>query len=351
MKLGLRGITVMAATGDTGVQGAAQQGGSPASCNPFLPVFPASSPYVTAVGGTQFSFRTAEACWTNVYSLGTASSIAFACPDQDVGEITCSADTGAMITTGGGFSNRFAMPEYQKKHVARYLELANSSLTTGFLPPESHFNASGRAYPDMAAIGQNVPVVFDGELQMTGGTSASTPILAGLVALINGKRLQKKMKPMGFLNPWLYHTHSKDPSIVTDVKYGNNSGGNRLLPTYASCEYGFNAIPGWDAATGLGSPYFSKMLQQAMLTDPVSSSGDGDGSSFSWKDVGVAAGSAVLGAVIAVAAMMYFGKHHCGVQSGSPPRSGRNRSTSETDLSDKMLNGSEQEDREYSRLS
>jgi len=187
MKLGLRGITILVATGDAGVQGATQMGGSPPSCRPFLPVFPASSPYVTSVGGTQFSFRTSEACWTQVYSLGTGSSTEFACPDLDVGEIACSAHTGAMITTGGGFSNVFPVPDYQKKAVNSFKKFANSSLTTGFLPPPEYFNQTGRGYPDLAAIGQNVPVVFARALQMTGGTSASTPIVAGLVSLINSR--------------------------------------------------------------------------------------------------------------------------------------------------------------------
>jgi len=256
MKLGLRGITLLVATGDTGVQGAAQQGGSPPSCKPFLPVWPASSPYVTAVGGTQFSFRTQEACWTDVYSLGTPASINFACPDLDVGEIVSSADTGAMITSGGGFSNKFAMPAYQRLAVEEYLRQGNSTLTTGFLPPAEYFNATGRGYPDISAVGQNVPVVFNGTLQMTGGTSASTPIVAGIFALINDRRLASGKPPLGFINPWLYQTYRKKPQAFSDVKYGNNSGGNRLLPTYTSCEYGFTAIPGWDAASGLGSPDF-----------------------------------------------------------------------------------------------
>ena len=142
---------MLCATGDSGVQGATQMGGSPASCRPFLPVFPASSPYVTAVGGTQFSFRTSEACWTNVYSLGTGQAVDFSCPDLDVGEITCSADTGAMITSGGGFSNAFPMPDYQKKAVQAFFDTANGSDTAGTLPPPEFFNMTGRGYPDLGA--------------------------------------------------------------------------------------------------------------------------------------------------------------------------------------------------------
>jgi hypothetical protein len=62
LKLGLRGLSIFVATGDTGVQGAAQPGGAPPQCAPFVPTFPATSPFVTAVGGSQFSDHTTEVC-------------------------------------------------------------------------------------------------------------------------------------------------------------------------------------------------------------------------------------------------------------------------------------------------
>eukprot|EP00931_Biecheleriopsis_adriatica_P049177 TRINITY_DN28438_c0_g1_i1.p1 TRINITY_DN28438_c0_g1~~TRINITY_DN28438_c0_g1_i1.p1 ORF type:complete len:771 (-),score=102.08 TRINITY_DN28438_c0_g1_i1:21-2333(-) len=255
-KLGLRGVTVLAATGDTGVQGAAQQGGSPPRCAPYAPVWPASSPYITAVGATMISNHVSEVCNVKrVYAMGTNSSMPFSCPEMDIGEIVCTTEKGAMITGGGGFSDRFPRPFYQNEAVDEYLMNPGLGLNT------SLFNASGRAYPDISAIGQNIPIVFEGQLVMVGGTSSSSPIVAGLVALLNGERLAAGHAPLGFLNPLLYSVYAKHPTIVNDVRVGSNRGSNLLLPPeqFQNCHSGFPAAPGWDASTGLGSPNFMQM--------------------------------------------------------------------------------------------
>lgn len=246
MKLGLRGVSVLTATGDTGVQGAAQAGGAPPQCAPFVPVWPATSPYVTAVGGTQFSTHTTALCDVEeVYSYGTLSGLPFSCPDDDIGEIACSADTGAMITTGGGFSNRYPRPDYQQRQVTEYLANRQQDL-----PPTELFNSTGRGYPDISAISQNVPVVFNEQVVMVGGTSAAAPIASGLISSLNGARLAIGKPVLGFLNPLLYSVEQVFPESYIDVRVGDNSGGNRLGPEYTSCDYGFKALPGWDASTG-----------------------------------------------------------------------------------------------------
>ena len=258
LKLGLRGVTVLAASGDTGVQGGAQAGGAPPRCAPFAPLWPASSPYVTAVGGTQFSDRVTSACsFNNVFAYGTPAFMPFACPDDNIGEIASSCATGAMITSGGGFSQRWPRPPYQQSAVGGYLRDAA-------LPPASYFNRNGRGYPDLAAVSQNVPVHFNGSLQMVGGTSSAAPIVAAVVALLNAERLRLRMPPLGMINPWLYKVAARHPDAFNDVRAGNNSGGNRLLPKYVECEHGFEARPGWDAVTGFGSPNFLAMLAHAV---------------------------------------------------------------------------------------
>ena len=280
MKLGLRGVTVLIATGDTGIQGAAQPGGAPPSCYPFHSIFPASSPHVTSVGATQFSTHVSPICDVeNVYSMGTSSSIPFSCPDDDVGEITCSTDTGAMITSGGGFSNYFSRPWYQDHAVKWYHH--DCADQPGCTPRDGSYNLTGRGFPDIAAIGQNVPTIFNGTLVMVGGTSAAAPIAAGLISLLNAELLRLGRPSLGFMNPWLYSLAQQFPDSITDVRSGNNSGGNRLLPTYVSCESGFRSIPGWDPATGLGSLNFERMLAHLLppgassLSAPTSHSGKG----------------------------------------------------------------------------
>ena len=54
--------------------------------------------------------------------------------------------------------------------------------------------------------------------------------------------------------------------VLFDVRVGNISGGNRLLPKYEDCAEGFAALPGWDAATGLGSPDFTRLLRHMPLS-------------------------------------------------------------------------------------
>ena len=184
LKLGLRGVTVLAASGDTGVQGAAQSGGSPPRCAPFAPVWPASSPYVTSVGATMVSNHVAEVCNVDqVYAMQSNSSMPFACPETTVGEIVCSTQRGSMITSGGGFSKRFPQPEYQREAIEEYLSQVEVN--------EHLFNKAGRGYPDLSATGSNVPIIFQKRLTMVGGTSASSPIVAGLIALLNGERRQE----------------------------------------------------------------------------------------------------------------------------------------------------------------
>jgi tripeptidyl-peptidase I len=277
MILGLRGVTVVVASGDTGIQGSAQAGGAPPTCTPFQPTYPASSPYVTTVGGTQFSDHVLPLCdLEQVYAVGTEAYMPFACPDDDVGEIVCSTDTGAMITSGGGMSNRFERPWYQDNLVPYYL--------TKYCGEIVHmFNSTGRGYPDISAVGQNVPSAWKGRIQMAGGTSSSAPIVAGILSLLNGERLAEGLPSLGFVNPFLYTIGEEYPAALNDIVAGNNSGGNRLLPEYVTCEHGFVAQSGWDAATGLGSLNFAAILPHVVPNPrngnaPFNGGGDdGDG--------------------------------------------------------------------------
>ena len=215
MKLGLRGVSVLVASGDQGVWG---REGFPVGSKKFHPDYPASSPYVTAVGGTDFA----------QYSV--------------VG------DEKAWRDGGGGFSDTFPRPAYQQAAVASYLA-SNTSM-----PDASLFNSSGRAYPDVSALGgeQNPYCVSTAKL-LTGvaGTSASTPVFAGIVAKINELRLASGKPTLGFLNPFLY----QNPGALNDVTLGENKGDFKV---------GFKAAPGWDPATGLGTPNFQKLAKAAM---------------------------------------------------------------------------------------
>merc|ERR1711924_312508 len=93
--------------------------------------------------------------------------------------------------------------------------------------------------------------------------SAAAPVVSGMIASINGARLALGKPKLGFLNPMLYGLQVRAPEGYIDVRVGNNSGGNRLGPTYTSWGYGFKALPGWDAVTGLGSLNFDLLYGYA----------------------------------------------------------------------------------------
>ena len=157
----------------------------------------------------------------------------------------------SRFTSGGGFSDIAPQPDYQKAAVSAYLK---SNIV---LPPVGYFNASGRGTPDVAAIGHNLLIVDGGQSEPVGGTSASSPIFAAIVALLNAASINKSGKPLGFLNPLLYKMAVDVPAAFHDVTIGDNKCTEQSCS--ASCQ-GYVAAAGWDAVTGLGTPNFEKML-------------------------------------------------------------------------------------------
>merc|ERR1712194_594159 len=172
MKAGAKGISILFASGDQGVCG--RSGCGLLSHSRFHPDFPAASPYITAVGGTDFA----------------GSSI---------------GDETAWSDGGGGFSDTFDIPEYQKAAVAAYKAASDADL-----PPQKLWNNTGRGYPDIAALG-------------VAGTSASCPTASGVFALLSGLRASKGKPPLGFLNPFIY----QNPTAFQDVTSGVNGGGRK----------------------------------------------------------------------------------------------------------------------------
>ncbi|KAK4705341.1 tripeptidyl-peptidase I, partial [Phenoliferia sp. Uapishka_3] len=176
-------------------------------------------------------------------------------------EIACQQ----VILSSGGFSNNFPMPDYQSEAVTSYLK--------NFPPPYTakQYNNTGRtrAYPDLAANGANYPVFIQGTLGLLYGTSASAPVVASLITLINDARIAANKSPVGFINPAIYSGAFSE--AFNDITEGGNAG----------CGTGgFSAETGWDPVTvashfpstieesltslpdqqGLGTPNFEKLL-------------------------------------------------------------------------------------------
>ena len=193
----------------------------------LYPSWPASSPWVTAVGATRFL-------------------------NQTVGHEEMATD---QFGSGGGFSKLWnqSHASWQSAAVAKYVAMGP---TLPKWPPAGSFPPMGRATPDVSALGEGYQVYVNGKVQSVGGTSASSPAFAGYVSLLNEARFKAGKPQMGFFNPFAY----ANADAFTDVVKGTNAIGRGTGPL----EYGFAAAPGWDAATGLGTPLFDKLLAAAL---------------------------------------------------------------------------------------
>jgi kumamolisin len=199
------GVTVCCAAGDAGSgdqnpQNATPDGKAHAD-------FPGSSPFVLCCGGTRLT----------VSSNGIASEVVW-------------NDDPSSSATGGGVSDVFGLPDWQK--------------SAGVPASSNPGGRLGRGVPDVAgnaspSTGYQVRV--DGQSFVVGGTSAVSPLWAGLVALMN----EKLGKPVGFLNPLLYGPVVGSASF-RDITSGNNGA--------------YSAASGWDACTGWGSPDGTKLV-------------------------------------------------------------------------------------------
>ena len=150
------------------------------------------------------------------------------------------------FSSGGGFSNVFARPDYQSAAVDSYL--------TNHPPAAdpSVYNSTSRAFPDVSANGWNIATYADDQFFLNSGTSASAPIFASIVTLLNEERIKAGKGPVGFINPTLY----ANPDMFNDITEGYNLGCNAAV--------GFTATEGWDPVTGLGTPIFPKMVDVFM---------------------------------------------------------------------------------------
>nr|POF17763.1 tripeptidyl-peptidase sed2 [Quercus suber] len=207
MKAGSMGISVFFSSGDYGVAGIGQT-----SCSSgFIPQFPATCPWITAVGGTEF---------------------------DDGVESTAQYDNGG--SSGGGFSTHFAAPDYQSADTSAYVSSLNGEYS-------GLFNGANRGFPDVSLVSKNFNVIINGATINVYGTSASSPSWAALVSVLNDYRASKGEANLGFINPLLY---GDDRSATRDVTQGSNRGCDSA---------GFPAGSGWDAATGLGSLDFGAL--------------------------------------------------------------------------------------------
>jgi tripeptidyl-peptidase-1 len=222
-KLGLLGVTVFAASGDTGP---GSRGFN--SCTRFDPGWPATSPYLTAVGATYAVSATAA-----------ESSVSF---------------------SGGGFSDVFPTPSWQQSAVTNYLTNAAN------LPAASFYNASGRGFPDVAALGTNFMVYGQNQFGQdawmpVSGTSCASPTFAAVITRVNALRVASGKSTLGFLNPTIYQMGK----VGNDVTNGTSEDPD----CYGFNFKGFPTATGWDAVSGLGTPDFAYLAGQFAPNAPT----------------------------------------------------------------------------------
>lgn len=132
------------------------------------------------------------------------------------------------------------MPSWQSTHVSAYLTRAAASSTT---KPATGYK-TGRGYPDVSLLADSYLIVANNTFYGVGGTSASAPVFAGMIGLINSARAEEGRPSMGWLNPFLYTFASQ---FVNDITSGHNKC---TRDTSLCCAQGFHALAGWDPATG-----------------------------------------------------------------------------------------------------
>jgi subtilase family serine protease len=237
------GISVLAAAGDDGSATCTGSTATDSAPIPELAVsFPASSPYVTAVGGTNLTLNSANAIVT-----------------QPVWNDDAAAPGSAG---GGGLSKLFKRPSYQTGVVA----------------------GATRAVPDVAMLadiapGYDIYCTADPECISTkfpnpwapvGGTSAATPLLAGGLALIDQQLREHKQQSLGLINPLLYSLGKNPataPLVFSDVSTGSDDVGPFIgSDAPLGC---CTAIPGFDDASGWGSVNLGNLEGEAIAATPA----------------------------------------------------------------------------------
>jgi hypothetical protein len=229
-----QGMTILAASGDSGSNPSATNTGPGqyAATNPIGVAFPSSDPNVTGVGGTTIRFN---GNWNNA------------------GEIVWDQLASAQSGTGGGVSTVFAKPAWQTggsvlsgqtmRCVPDVAAMSNADLSEVNIGPTYLPNTAN----DVGAL-----VIVNGVAGSYSGTSLATPIWAAVVAMINQARASAGLRPAGLLNPLIY------PLVSSGAFYDTTSGTNGA----------YDAGPGYDLCTGLGSPDVANIV--SALSTPAS---------------------------------------------------------------------------------
>jgi len=254
----LQGTTVFASAGDWGADN------SPFGFTTANPEFPSSSPWVTAVGGTEgnpYYLGSIPSCTGSTCSTGLVKFLnnpscqlntpnptsAASCTPVGYGGEQVWNEKAFDAATGGAPSLLFKTPIYQ-------LGLGLTNRTT----PDVSYNAaiSGGVFGYWSAI----PTAAG--FYLFGGTSAGSPQWSAIAALADQLAATYHRGTIGFINPALYligHVPFLYNQDFHDITVGNN------ILASSPDHVGFSAQPGWDDASGWGTPNVSHLISDLAL--------------------------------------------------------------------------------------
>jgi uncharacterized protein (TIGR03437 family) len=225
------GITWLVSSDDQGAAGCDY--GATVAVLGLAVSFPASIPEVTAVGGTEFNEEGSFWGGNNGPYGGTALSYI---PEMAWND---TAYGGGLSASGGGVSILYPKPTWQ----------------SGTGVP----NDGARDVPDVAMDASNdhdpYNVLTGGQWELIGGTSAATPVFAGIIALLNQHlSANGSAAGVGNINTVLYPMAQNNPNVFHDIVVGNNivpcAEGT---PDCTDGQFGYNTAVGYDLVTGLGT--------------------------------------------------------------------------------------------------
>ncbi|KAL6860760.1 hypothetical protein ACO1O0_004794 [Amphichorda felina] len=218
-----RGTSILVGSGDGGAAGGRNSScRTPDGMDVTMAAFPATCPWATAVGAV----------------------------DND------SEPPKGADFSGGGFSQYFPREAWQDEAVEDYVQALGGHLC-------GYYNSSMRATPDISVVGTEFQTVIARQVSLLDGTSASTPVMAAMIALVNEERIRAGKEVLGWLNGKIYSKKVRE--TLQDISGGvskscsfENGGGE---------PGGWPAAEGWDAITGLGVPRdFQRFLRALVET-------------------------------------------------------------------------------------
>ena len=224
----------------------------------------ASSPNNVAVGGTQFNdVASPSSYWNPANDTNLASARGYI-PELVWNESSYTGSLGSsnsLFAGSGGVSSIYPTPAWQTGRGVPFEDPGSSGQHHRYLPDVS---LSG-------SLHDGYQVYQGGKVLTVGGTSASSPAMAGIMALINQYTGGRNGNP----NPYLYALAAKAPSVYHDVDTGTNSvpcsGGSPNCSTAAPTVgilTGHTAGVGFDLATGWGSVDADALAQNWIANGP-----------------------------------------------------------------------------------